>query len=79
MTMVITPIGYQIDFEEEAFYVEWEGGTQTSGASQIVFLQDMVPLTRGQRLDDTNGYFEQVNSFVDVGNVIAEWFNLPLP
>ena len=85
MTMDITPIRYQIDVEdvedvEEAeFCVEWDGGTQTCGASQIVYLQNMVPLTRGRLLDDTNGYFEDANNFVEVGNIIAEWFNLPPP
>ena len=76
MTIDITPIEDEHDAEEASFYVEWEGGTQTYTASQITDLQNIVPLTRGELMDD-NGYFEYANSFVEVGNIIAEWFNLP--
>jgi len=74
MTVEITPIGYHIHVDDEAFHVEWAGHSQFCGITQIVFLQNIIPLTRGELIYEEEGYSEEVTSFAEVEATLVDWF-----
>lgn len=81
MTVEITPIGYHSHVDDEAFHVEWEGRSLICGINQIVYLQNIVPLTKGELIyiseEEEDGHIEGVHSFADVEANLIDWFGLP--